>query len=171
MVRLNRRFRALIGTALTWAGAWGLVGAAVGVADVASLGLLSRLGAAFALSAVAEPALACAFAGAISGALFGGIFLLAERRRGRIEELRIARVAMWGAAGAMIVPASVSMLASANLLSAKVVAMTGLFALLGGGSGAATLLLARRMPRADVRRVPSASPPGDGHAQLQSGNV
>lgn len=157
MVRLNNRFRAVINTALTWAAAWGLIGAAVGATEAVSLGLLSRFGIGFALTAAAEPALACSIAGTFSGALFGGIFLLAERRRGRIEELRIARVAMWGALGAMILPMSVSILASANLLSAKSVALTGAFALLGGGSGAATLLLARREPRARVPRVSSAS--------------
>jgi hypothetical protein len=157
MAGLNHRFRAVIHTALTWAAAWGLIGAAVGAAEAASLGLLSRFGIGFALTAAAEPALACSIAGALSGALFGCVFLLAERRRGHIEELRIARVAMWGAIGAMILPASVSVLASAHFLSAKAVALTGAFALLGGGSGAATLLLARRRPSAGVPRVSSAS--------------
>jgi hypothetical protein len=158
MVRLSNRFRAVINTAVTWAAAWGIVGAAVGAAEAASLGLLSRFGVRFALTAAAEPALACSVAGALSGALFGCIFLLAERRRGGIEELRVARVATWGAIGAMILPASVNILASADLLSANAVALTGVFALLGGASGAATLLLARRAPSDGAPRVSSASP-------------
>ena len=159
MVRLNNRFRGVINTALTWAAAWGVVGAAVGAVEVVSLGILSRFGVAFALGAAMEPALACSIAGALSGALFGCIFLLAERRRGRIEELRIARVVLWGAIGAMILPVSVSILVSANLLSASVAGMAGMFALLGGGSAAATLLLARRELRAPVPRVPSSAIP------------
>ncbi|HEX8359079.1 MAG TPA: hypothetical protein VF613_03100 [Longimicrobium sp.] len=149
MIRLPRRVRGLLNTGLTWAGAWALIGAALGASDAASLGLLSRAGAAFAVRAVLEPAVVCAVAGGVSGLLFAGVLLFAERRRGRVEELRLGRVAAWGAIGAMILPIGFTVLASATLLSAKAAAMTGLFALLGGGSAATTLLAARRGARAE----------------------
>jgi hypothetical protein len=142
--------RGLLNTGLTWAGAWALIGAALGAADAASLGLLSHAGVAFTVRALLEPTIASAVAGGVSGFLFAGVLLLAERRRGGVEELRLIRVAAWGAIGAMILPVGFAVLAPAALLSVKVAAMTGLFALLGGGSATTTLLAARRGARAEL---------------------
>ena len=142
-----RRIRGLLSTALMWAGAWGLVGAAVGASDIASLGLLTQNRLAFLVQAALEPVLAFAIAGALSGGLFGALLHLMERRRGRIEYLRLGRVAACGAVGAMLLPLSFAAIASATVLSLKVAAITGLFALLGGGSAATTLMLARRGSR------------------------
>lgn len=144
MKRLPQRIRGIVGTAITWAGAWSVVGAGLGSMDVAGLDLYAKQGLLVAIRAVAEPTLACAVAGAVCGALFSSVLILAERRRRGIDDLRLGRVAALGAIGAMFLPLAFAALVPTALLSAKFAAITGAFAFLGGGSAAATLALARR---------------------------
>src|SRR4051812_43105894 len=123
-----RRIRGAIGMGLTWGTAWGIVGGAprwlFGVETDVPIPLLF------------------AVFGFISGVVFSGVLVLAERRR-RFDQLSLARFAAWGAAGGLLFSA-----VWANALSlglGELVALSSTLAIASAGCAAGSLALARRV--------------------------
>ena len=114
-----RRFRGVLGTAVTWGFAWGALGSLAGVPQWTVVGFTSGAGFALALA-------------------------LAERRS-RADTLALRRTALWGALGA-VAGASVAVpwLWAMSHGALRLVPFLGVSALLGAGSAAGTLLLIRR---------------------------
>jgi len=135
-----KRIRGILGMGLTWAGAWIAVGAllalvlfVVGLDPPGFFWTIARV-----FGAV----------GFLTGSMFSGILLLTEGRR-RFDELSLTRFVAWGALGGLLLGG----LAGLTIFGAPWVA--GVTTLLGAGSAAATLVIARRagdetLPRADA---------------------
>lgn len=93
-----RRIRGLLGIALTWAVAWGGLGA------LATLVIgYFRPGNVGPGEGPLVAATVLGIAGFVSGVLFGG-FLSAVGRRKTLLELSLARMAIWGAVAASVIP-------------------------------------------------------------------
>ena len=120
------RIRGAVGMGLTWAAAWFGAGAIVGVITGVSAGSLVGFGGIFA---------ALGFGG---GTIFSIVLGITERRR-RFDEMSLPRFAAWGAAGALLVSLFFEM--STGGLS---VMAASVLTLLGAGSAAGSLALARR---------------------------
>ncbi len=133
MKKWLKRIRGALGMGLIWAVAWG------GVGMIFLSGLLvfgtAPVGVGLA-TAIANSAL-LALAGLIGGAAFSVVLGTAEGRR-RFAEMSLPRVAAWGAVGGLLL----SMLILGS--EAWTVVVPGVMALLGAGSAAGSLALARR---------------------------
>lgn len=140
MRRWLRRIRAAVGIGLTWAAGWAPVGAAVGALLHFLLpgGPLS-LGAVIWLNAATFAVL-----GVVGGTIFATVLRLTEGHR-RFDELSLPRFAGWGAVGGVLLGGAAVATglwgAGFGLLGAGVV---GAATLLGAGSAAGSLALARR---------------------------
>ena len=140
-----KRIRGAVGMGLTWAIGWGFVGGLLGVLW---------------LAVVETPATTLAFAlalfqaGALVGFILGGTFsvVLAMEGRGRaFDEISLLRFTIWGAFGGLLMwaPLALTLVGAAgwsvggtDLL--ELALTTTVLALLGAGSAAGTLVLARR---------------------------
>lgn len=91
--------------------------------------------------------------GAFSGAMFGALITLFERRR-TFDELSVRRLAIWGALAGAVLPvaASVAMgFAKSDVSGAGLAAIFFvIMALLGGACGWTTIRLAKRGARVDI---------------------
>ncbi len=137
MKKWLRRIRGALGTALTWAVGWGVVGAITGVLEVVLGGdpvaaipvVAGWVGASFGL------------AGFIGGAIFSTVLGVVEGRRS-FDQMSLPRLALWGGVGGVLVGALlVANGAAIGLFSAITIA---LLPLLAAGSAAGSLALARR---------------------------
>ena len=99
MANLVRRLRGAVGIALTWGGAW----AVIGVALALGIGIL-RPGEIDPGEGPVKVAAVLGLAGFLSGLGFAGLLAFGERRR-TIRDLSLARVALWGFLGAAAIPA------------------------------------------------------------------
>ena len=131
MKKWLRRLRGAVGLELTWAAAWGSLGALIGLVFFAG-GVNVELFA---------NALLFTVSGFMGGVAFSGILGIAEGRRG-FDEMSLLRFAGWGAVGGLLV--SVFLLSSAGPLTPVGVLVTGVVMLMGAGSAAGSLALARR---------------------------
>ncbi len=125
MRKLLRRLRGAVGIGLTWALGWGLVGALLSLVLLPGHGFASFLG----------------FAGA--GLLSGGVFSVALEIAGfrrTFDEMSLPLFAGLGALATTLV----STIALWGAFSPTVVTMTAILALLGAGSAAGSLALARK---------------------------
>lgn len=128
-----RRIRAAVVLGVAWAVVWAPVGVAIGM-------LVDPDGS------MDEPwILIGAYPGFIGGVVFSAVLAIAARRR-TLGELSLPRVAAWGAAAGLLVglvPFTVAL--SSGTLSAWMLAggAIGAFTLLGAGSAAGSLALAR----------------------------
>jgi len=140
MKRLLRKIRGIVGTGLTWAGAWIGLGAVLGVV------------AGFPLTSVFRLALSNSIGGFIAGASFALILSVAERKR-TLDDLSLRRVALWGAVGGVVVT-------SIPLLFGTPLAFLLGPLLINGGIGASlasgSVVMARR---ADRKRLDSGLDP------------
>ncbi len=133
MKKWLKRIRGALGIGLTWAAAWGGVGLILALVVGAILGdLFVFLGASVVYAAT----------GFIGGAIFSTVLGIAEGRR-RFDEMSLWRFAGGGAVGGLLLAMSL------NLLTASATPLlwfgTSVFvALLGAGSAAGSLALARR---------------------------
>jgi len=141
---LLHRLRGIIGTALVWAVVWLPLG---------ELLVLYRNSQSVECFACARASFVLAIWtgwGAFSGAVFATVLMITERRHS-FADLSIRRFALWGALGAVSVPAAITVWDVTNFAGPypdwgfASVAMT-LSALLGAGCAAGTLALARRAP-------------------------
>lgn len=138
-----RRVRGAIGMGLTWAIGWAPVGAVTGWVTGILLG--------FPAGGVAvNYAIMFGVLGFVGGTLFSTVLRITEGRR-TFEELSLARFTAWGALGGLAL-GGLSVLigllgASFGTLGAV---MTGVATLLGAGSAAGTLAIARKADDPDL---------------------
>ena len=138
MRKLLRRARAAIGLGLTWAVAWLGVGVAFGL-----------LAFSFEPSALVFNALASAAAGFVGGATFSVLLGIADGRR-RFDQLSLPRFACWGALGGLLVGGvQLAIFAAIGRPPDPLVFLT-LQGLIGSGSAAGTLALARSADDAEL---------------------
>ncbi len=133
-----RRVRGAIGTGLTWAFGWAPIGALVGLVVGATLGGVP-------LGAIAiRYAGWFAVLGLVGGAGFSAVLRIAEGRR-RFDELSLPRFTIWGALGGLALG---GLAIAAGLwgpgLTLVDAVILGTSTLLGAGSAAGSLALARR---------------------------
>ena len=143
-----RRIRGVIGMGLTWAVGWSAIGAVFGLVDAVVIGVVLQgipLGA-----YVAVYVRIFATLGFFGGAIFSTVLRLAEGRR-RFDELSLPRFAAWGGLGGLLlgvialtgavgaVPVSLG-----RVMGPMDFVVAGVATLLGAGSAAASLALARR---------------------------
>ena len=123
----------MVGTALTWAGGWGVLGAALHLVAVV-LGWGGMFGVTLTGDVVGHAAI-----GLLGGAGFSVGLLLTERRA-TLTELSVSRSAAWGAlsglAGSAIVLASLGGFGMLPSLTPVIVIGGALGALSGGGMSA-----------------------------------
>jgi hypothetical protein len=95
--------------------------------------------------------------GFVSGAFFSTVFSIAEGRR-RFDELSLPRFAVWGALGGLLLG---GLAVTAELLGSGVTILgaviTGVSTLLGAGSAAGTLAIARSSDRQALPNEPGPS--------------
>lgn len=163
-----RRLRGALGIGLSWAVVWGGVGLLIGVASLLTPWLpWDRF---FAIFDAPLPALSVP--GFVGGALFSVVLGVAGRRR-RFDQLSLPRFAAWGALGGLLlslVPVTLGALGLATFREGlQVWQFTAMIApplmLLGAGSAAGSLALARRSERRELPAGREALPEvGEGGA-------
>ena len=125
MKKWLERIRGTLGMGLTWAAAWLGGGTIVGLVLVGGGGVL----------ALAQISVMSTVAGFVGGVIFSAVLGIAEGRR-RFDEMSLPRFAAWGAVGGLLM----SLLIGGGGLPVIMAAFT----LLGAGSAAGSLALARR---------------------------
>ena len=125
MKKWLERIRGTLGMGLTWAAAWLGGGTIVGLVLVGGGGVL----------ALAQISVMSTVAGFVGGVIFSAVLGIAEGRR-RFDEMSLPRFAAWGAVGGLLI----SLLIGGGGLAVIMAA----FMLLGAGSAAGSLALARR---------------------------
>ena len=142
-----RRIRGAIGVGLTWAVGWSSVGAVIGLVYFF---LVIGVGSALPLGVfMAAYVRMFATLGFFGGAIFSTVLRLAEGRR-RFDELSLPRFAAWGALGGLLLgvialsggPALPVVLG--RVMGPMDFVVAGVATLLGAGSAAGSLALARR---------------------------
>jgi len=146
-----RRIRGAVGMGLTWAAGWALVGVLIGVTSRLLPGLpWDRF-----FDVFDAPLPALAIPGFVGGVLFSVVLGIAVRRR-RFEELSLARFAVLGAAGGLLLSLVPAALDAVGLLSGTrpngelwrvTAAISVPFMLLSAVSASASLALARMAGR------------------------
>ena len=129
MKKWLKRIRGAVGVGLTWAAAW--------------LGVGVIMGLVFFGSRVDAELLANALNSAVLGFIGGTVFSVAlgiAERRATFDQMSLPRFAGWGAVGGLLV--SLVLLSNQGVFGAALI--VGTFALLGAGSAAGSLALARR---------------------------
>ena len=142
-----RRIRGAIGMGITWAIVWGVAGLGIGALSLVTPWL--PWDAFFRRFDAPLPALAVP--GFVGGMLFSLVLGIAARNR-RFEELSLRNFTAWGAVGGILlglVPVTLQVLGLAHLRADLVwwqvtAALSIPTMLLGAGSAAATLSLARK---------------------------
>ena len=130
MKKWLKRIRGAVGTALTWATAWAVVGATLGLT-----GGNSDRGIA---ASVVDGFIGWAILGFIGGATFSVVLGIAGGRR-RFDEMSLPRFAAWGAVGGLLLGMVLFAMYRDDSWAMGLVAT-----LLGAGSAAGSLALARR---------------------------
>ncbi len=137
MKKWLKRIRGALGMGLIWAAAW--FGA--GMIFLSGLLVFGTPPVGTGLAAVVANSVLLAVAGFIGGAAFSGVLGIAEGRR-RFGEMSLPRFAAWGALGGLLM--SVLFLSSGSPFTLVGVLVTGVVMLMGAGSAAGSLALARR---------------------------
>lgn len=139
MEKLLRKLRGLAGVAVTWGGAWGLIGAGIG-------GVIAVVTNAWDwMVPVTEWALGMGLYGAVSGAGFS-ILLSLREARSTLASLSLRRTAVWGVLGSAAVPLVFGLLGTfeAGTTALDVLGAMGVTAGLGGLFAPGSVALARR---------------------------
>ena len=140
MKKWLKRIRGALGMGLTWAAAWGGVGMIV----LSGLLVLGAAPVGLGMFDVVFNSGLLAVLGFVGGATFSTVLGIAERRR-RFDELSLPRFAAWGALGGFLLGVFVN---AAGFLGPRLTLLdaiiTGVTALLGAGSAAGSLALARK---------------------------
>ncbi len=135
MKKWLRRIRGVVGTALTWAAGW------AGFAFILSLtGYFGALGTVQVYAAVAA---LWAVVGFVGGAIFSVVLGIAERRRS-FDEMSLPRFAVWGAVGGLLLAIPWLTGAGPPPALSEILGTGVVMGLLGAGSAAGSLALARR---------------------------
>ena len=131
-----QRIRGAVGMGLTWAVAWSGVGGIYGLAMafVFDVGDPVKLAATVALYFAAY--------GFVGGSAFSVVLGIAESRR-RFDQMSLPRFAAWGAAGGLLLSAFL-MVTDGTLVWLADATTIGVMTMIGAGSAAGSLALARR---------------------------
>jgi hypothetical protein len=136
MTKWLQRMRGAIGMGLTWAAAWVPVGAVTGLITGVALGFpLGRIATNYAVM--------FGVLGFVGGTIFSTVLSIAEGRR-RFAQLALPRFVAWGALGGLMLgglAVTAGLLGSGFTILGAVIA--GVATLLGAGSAASTLVIAR----------------------------
>ena len=135
MKKWLRRIRGAIGLGLTWAAVWSGVGAIIGLASGGGTAGITTAGLAFVLAGTFGAL------GFVGGAIFSAALGIVAGRR-RFDQMSIPRFAAWGAVGGILVSVSAHLTLGGGS-SVSIIAAT-VMTLLGAGSAAGSLALARR---------------------------
>ena len=127
------RIRGAVGMGLAWAATWAGVGVIVGVITGVLTGRLVEMVVGFGVS--------FAVLGLSGGTIFSIVLSIAEGRR-RFDQMSLTRFAFWGAAGALLLTVFSQVEVGGG--TGLDVMMDGVIVLLGAGSAAGSLALARR---------------------------
>jgi hypothetical protein len=131
-----QRIRGALGIGLTWAAGWAPIGAITGLVTGAVLGVPL-------VTITANYALMFSALGFIGGTIFSTVLGVAEGRR-RFDQLSLPRFVAWGALGGLVLG---GLAVSTGLLGAGLstlgAVIAGTLTLLGAGSAAGTLAIAR----------------------------
>ena len=166
MAKWVRRIRGALKMGATWAIGWIPIGAITG--------LLTGLFFGFSLPGIViNYGLMFSVLGFLGGSIFSAVVSIADGRR-RFDQLAIPRFATWGGVGGSILGLSAVGIGLVGLtFSSLGVAVVGVLTLLGSGSAAATLALARVSETTelleeseDVRRI--GLDPGEARAFLDA---
>ena len=144
MKRWLKRIRGAIGIGLTWAVGWAPVGAITGLITGVILG--------FPLGGIAANyAEMFGVLGFIGGTMFSTVLRIAEGRR-RFDQLSVPRLAVWGAVGGLSLGTLAVIVGVVGLggITPLTVAVIGAAGLLGAGSAATSLILARKADDRDL---------------------
>ncbi|HEX8906274.1 MAG TPA: hypothetical protein VF771_15605 [Longimicrobiaceae bacterium] len=163
MKKLLQRIRGAIGIGLTWAAGWAPVGAVTGWVTASLFHF--PLG-----TAITSYAATFGVLGFIGGTIFSTVLSLADGRRS-FDQLSLPRFVAWGALGGLLLgglSAAAGLVGAGLTISGAVI--TGASALLGAGSAAGMLVIARAahgqaLPRAGGDSA-HARPTGDRARQL-----
>ena len=144
MKKWLRRIRGAVGMGLTWAAGWSVVGTVLwGAGSLLFLdGIFldgTRVGPA---TEVAIVPFTFGVVGLVSGAIFSMVLGLAERRL-RFAQMSLTRFAAWGAAGGALLSILV-LIAESGQIGLSELIFLGVWPLMGAGSAAGSLALARR---------------------------
>jgi len=143
MKKWLKRIRGAVGMGLTWAAGWGVVGAVVGLVTLAmgtpALGGMGLVGGALMWTVV----------GFVGGALFSTVLGITEGRR-TFHEMSLPRFAAWGAAGAGAGLLTMLFLGIWGPLTLTGVLVGVVMTLMGAGSAAGSLALARKAHDGDL---------------------
>ena len=144
MKKWLKRIRGALGMGLTWAAAWAFVGTGLmvvwGLVGMLTGGLGGPTGWNLLLDLVFFAGF-FALGGFVVGAGFSVALGIAEGRR-RFDEMSVPRFASWGAVGGLFL--SLTPLSSGQGSVLEHVLFVGVLALMGAGSAAGSLALARR---------------------------
>lgn len=142
-----RRVRGALGMGMAWALGWAPIGAVLGGALWAILDPPVGL-----MSVVEINALAFGALGFIGGTLFSSVLLLADGRQ-CFGELKMPRFAAWGAAGGLLLGGFAVFAGFWGSSHVPFIGMTvlGAATLLGAGSAAGSLALAREADDRELR--------------------
>ena len=137
MTRWRQRLRGAIGLGLTWAAGWVPVGALTGFITGSTLGLLP-LG-----RMTANYALLFGVLGFLGGTIFSAVVSITEGRRS-FGQLSVPRFVAWGALGGLLLG---GLAVAAGILGSGFTGLGavigGVTTLLGAGSAAGTLVIAK----------------------------
>ncbi len=137
MKEWRRRIRGVFRTGLTWAAAWSVGGTMIRIVTLEIIGGTLRGPDYSLVSALIALPVVFGVMGFIGGAIFSTVLGIVERRR-TFDEMSLPGFAILGALGGLLL----SMLVISS--EAWTVVVAGVMALLGAGSAAGSLVLARR---------------------------
>ncbi len=141
MKKWLKRIRGILGTGLTWAAAWSVVGTIIrSLAAVIAGGTVAAPSGSL-VTGVVVLLVTFGVMGFIGGAAFSVVLGIAEGRRS-FDQMSLPRFAAWGAAGGLLVSLFFQ-ISPAGSPGISVMAASVL-TLLGAGSAAGSLALARR---------------------------
>ena len=136
MKKWLKRIRGAVGMGLTWAVAWSGVGGIYGLAMAILIDVGGPVGFA------ATVALYFAAYGFVGGSAFSVVLGIAESRR-RFDQMSLPRFAAWGAAGGLLLSVFL-MVTDGTLVWLADATTIGVMTMIGAGSAAGSLALARR---------------------------
>ncbi len=147
MKEWRRRIRGVFRTGLTWAAAWSVGGTMIRIVTLEIIGGTLRGPDYSLVSALIALPFVFGVMGFIGGAAFSVVLGTAEGRR-RFAEMSLPRFAFWGALGGLLL--SMLMFPTGEGFSLANVIGTGVVTLMGAGSAAGSLALARRAHDRDL---------------------
>ena len=141
MKKWLQRIRGAVGTAVTWAAAWGVVGVMLRIVLGVITGGPIAAASGSLVAGLVPPFVLFGMFGFVGGAAFSGVLGIAEGRR-RFDQMSLPRFAGWGAVGGLLLAALMFAVGWGFTLGDLII--VGIMPLLGAGSAAGSLALARR---------------------------